>query len=475
MTDKKQTRAPGQKMTFRPMTDETLRLRQADRRAIWHPFTQMRDWMAEQPLIISRAEGNWLIDSDGNRFLDGVASLWTNVHGHGHPTLNAAIREQLDRVAHSTLLGLAGQPAIEAAEALLKIVPANLQRVFYSDNGSTAVEVAVKMAFQFHQQAGPALGADPGRTRIMAFSNAYHGDTLGSVSLGGMDLFHALYRPLLFEALRAPAPYCYRCPQELTYPACSLACLGELEKIFARQAGCLAAAVVEPLVQGAAGILVQPPGWLKGLAELCRKYNVFLIADEVAVGFGKTGTMFACEQEGVEPDILCLAKGLSGGYLPLAATLTTERIHEGFLGQPEQGRTFFHGHTFTGNPLACAAALASLAIFEQERTMERLGPKIVRLTRGLERFWDIPQVGDIRQKGFMVGLELVKDRVSKEPFAPELRVGHQVILAARNYGVILRPLGDVIVLMPPLSISEEEIDLMLAATACAITETCRAL
>lgn len=436
----------------------TARLRSLDAAHVWHPFTQMRDWMGSEPCIIDAADGNHLIDTDGNRYLDGVSSLWTNVHGHRHPHIDEAIRRQLDRVAHSTLLGLGGTPSIELAARLTAIAPAGLTRVFYSDSGSTAVEAALKIAFQYHRQAPEG---DARRTRVMAFSNAYHGDTIGSVSLGGMSLFHGIYGPLLFDPVRAPAPHCYRCPANLRPETCGMACLGEVERLMRHHGHELCAVVVEPLVQGAAGMLMQPRGWLRGLRDLCDRHGVFMVADEVAVGFGKTGTMFACEQEGVVPDMLCLAKGITGGYLPLAATLVTERIHDGFLGGYADFRTFFHGHTYTGNALACAAALASLDVFEEERTLETLRPRIERLATLLAPLNDLPHVGDIRRVGVMTGIELVADRETRTPYRPEERIGHRVTLEARRRGVIVRPLGDVMVLMPPLSITETELETLV--------------
>ncbi|MGH2978709.1 MAG: adenosylmethionine--8-amino-7-oxononanoate transaminase, partial [Solirubrobacterales bacterium] len=330
---------------------------------VWHPFTQMRGFEAEDPPVIESGDGVWLADTEGRRYIDGISSLWCNVHGHRHPGIDAAVRAQLDRVAHTTMLGLSHPAAEELARRLVAIAPGAeagapgpLTRVFFSDSGSTAVEVALKMAFQYRRQASDAK---PARTEFVSLHNAYHGDTVGSVSLGGIELFHSLYRPLLFGSHRVPAG---------DAPA--------LERVLAAHSGEIAAVVLEPLVQGAAGMVLQPPGYLRAVRELCDRYGVFLICDEVATGFGRTGTMFACEQEDVVPDFLCLAKGLTGGYLPLAATLTTERVHGGFLGKHEEYRTFFHGHTFTGNPLACAAGIASLEVFERESTLLRLQPKI---------------------------------------------------------------------------------------------------
>ena len=411
----------------------------ADRAHLWHPFTQQRGWCAEDPLIVERAEGSELIDTDGRRYIDGVSSLWCNVHGHRHPRIDAAVREQLDRVAHSTMLGLSHPQAIELARRLVAIAPPGLTRVFYSDSGSTATEIALKMAFQYWRQVG-----EERRTRFVCLRDAYHGDTIGSVSAGGIDLFHSLYRPLLFPTLKAE-------PGDLE----------SMERLLAEHPGEVAAVMMEPLVQGAAGMLVHPAGYLRGVRELCDRHGTLLILDEVATGFGRTGRMFACEHEGVSPDIMCVAKGITGGYLPLAATLSSERVYEGFLGEFEELRTFFHGHTYTGNPLACAAALASLDVFEEERTIEQLGPKIELLESLLEPLAAHPAVAEVRRCGFMTGIEL-----REQPL--ELRMGHRVTLEARRRGAIVRPLGDVVVLMPPLSISHAELTSLVDITAEAI-------
>lgn len=432
------------------------RLEEWDRRYLWHPFTQMKDYEAQEPLIVERAEGVYLVDIHGRRYIDGVSSLWVNVHGHRHPSIDRAVREQLERVAHSTLLGLSNPPAIELAKRLVEIAPEGLTRVFYSDNGATAVEVALKMAFQYWQHKGERQ-----RTRFISFENAYHGDTLGAVSVGGIDLFHRIFSPLLFPTYRVKAPYCYRCPEGLQYPDCELACLRDLEETLKRHHRECAALIIEPVVQGAAGMIVQPPGFLKRVRELCTEYGVLMIADKVATGFGHTGRMFACEHEGVAPDLMCVAKGITGGYLPLAATLTTEEIYEAFLGEYHEFKTFFHGHTYTGNPLACAAACANLEVFEEERTLERMATKVELLAKKLKEFWSLPHVGDVRQRGFMVGVELVADRETKEPFPPQMKVGQRVILEARRQGVVIRPLGDVIVLMPPLAIPEGELERLI--------------
>jgi len=429
------------------------RLAQADTRYIWHPFTQMQDYQEMEPVIIERGEGSSLFDVHGRRYLDGVSSLWVTVHGHRRAEIDQAIIAQVGKIAHSTLLGLSNPPAIELAERLVEITPAGLTRVFYSDNGSTGCEVALKMAFQYWQHRGIST-----KKTFISFKNAYHGDTLGAVSVGGVDLFHELYRPLLFPVFQAEAPYCYRCPLDLSSPACGMACLTSLEQILRDCHEEAAALIIEPLVQGAAGMITQPPGFLSRVRELCTRYRVLMIADEVAVGFGRTGKMFACEHEGVTPDMLVLAKGITGGYLPLAATLTTDEIYNAFLGAHEEFKTFFHGHTYTGNPLACAAALANLDIFKKEQTIEQLAPKIALLARGLERFKALPAVGEVRQRGFMVGIELVADKATKVSFPLGDKVGIRVILEARRRGVIIRPLGDVIVIMPPLGITVPELE-----------------
>ncbi len=438
--------------------NRATQLQHNDKKYIWHPFTQMKDWLSSEPLVIDQAQGCYLIDSNGNRYIDGVSSLWVNVHGHRRQEIDQAIKNQIDKVSHSTFLGLTNIPAIELAKKLIEIAPRGLKKVFYSDNGSTAVEVAIKMAYQYWQNAG-----QPQKTRLAHLANSYHGDTLGSVSVGGIGLFHQVYRKLIFETISVEFPDFYRSSAGKNYPKYTEECLTNLENIFKKEHDTIAALIVEPLVQGAAGMIVWPDGILKRIAQLCKKYNVLLIADEVATGFGRTGKMFACEHENVTPDFLCLAKGLTGGYLPLAATLTTQHIFDGFLFDYKAQKTFFHGHTYTGNPLACAAALANLKIFEKDQTLRELQPKIKYLAKGLKKFYNLASVGDVRQKGFMVGIELVKDRRTKAPFPWEKRVGMKVCEEVRKHGVILRPLGNVIVLMPPLVISMKQIDQLLSA------------
>ncbi len=414
-----------------------------DRRYLWHPFTQQRGWENEEPLIVQRAEGTDLIDTEGRRYIDGVSSLWCNVHGHRHPRIDAAVQAQLESVAHSTMLGLSHPPAIQLARRLVELAPPGLTRVFYSDSGSTATEIALKMAFQYWQQKG---GEHRHKTRFVSLKDAYHGDTIGSVSMGGIDLFHSMYNPLLFDTYRAE-------PGDPSHMAL----------ILEEHPGQIAAVMMEPLVQGAAGMIVHPEGYLREVRELCDRHGVLLICDEVAVGFGRTGTMFACEHEGVAPDLMCVAKGITGGYVPLAATLASEEIYEGFLGEHEDFRTFFHGHTYTGNPLACAAALATLDVFEEEKTLDHLQPKIELLGRLLEPVAELPMVAEVRRRGFMVGIEL-------GGFPLEARMGHQVTLEARRRGAIVRPLGDVVVLMPPLAISEADLERLVVIVWEAIVE-----
>lgn len=436
-----------------------------DRRFLWHPFTQMAEWEEETPLVIEHGEGAVVYDIHGREYLDGVSSLWVNAHGHRHPTIDEAIRRQLDAIAHSTLLGLANVPSVQLARKLVEITPHHLTRVFFSDNGSTAVEIALKMAFQFQQQTGETQ-----RTQFVSFHNAYHGDTIGSVSVGGIDLFHATYKPMLFKSLKAQYPYCYRCYLGKSYPECELACRESIEEILAKNHENVAAVIIEPLVQGAGGMVTSPPGFLSLVRDLCNRYGILLILDEVATGFGRTGRMFALEHEGVEPDFLCLAKAITGGYLPLAATLTTDQVYQAFCGEYSEFKTFFHGHSYTGNPLACAAALANLEIFEKEKTLDHLKEKIDFLGKLLESVKDLPHVGDIRRSGFMVGIELVKDRATREPYPYAEKIGAGVCLKCREKGVILRPLGNVVVLMPPLCITHEQLEKLVEVTTWAIGE-----
>ena len=469
-------------------------LSEIDKTKIWHPFTQMREWEGEEIAIISEGDGFYLKDVRGKSYIDGVSSLWCNVHGHRKKEIDEAIKDQLDKIAHSTFLGLSNVPAILLADQLIKIAPSGLTRVFYSDSGSESVEIALKMTYQYWQQKGRKE-----KNKFAKLSNAYHGDTIGSVSVGGIELFHELYKPLLFETFEIPTPYVYRWAREdsarasLDMPRVAQRrsrsaggpsgqpppdqpasatdipagadifqvpednswgqfvkkeSLKILEEVLSAHEGEIAALIMEPLMQGAAGMITHPQGYLAEVRRLTQKYDVLLILDEVATGFGRTGKMFACEHEDVVPDIMTVAKGLTGGYLPLAATLTTEEIYEAFLGDYSEYKTFFHGHTFTGNPLACRAALANLEIFEKEQTLEAMRPKIEWLAKRLESFWRLEHVGDIRQAGFMVGIELVKNRETREPFPLPLKMGVKVCQRAKEHGIWIRPLGNVVVLMP---------------------------
>jgi adenosylmethionine-8-amino-7-oxononanoate aminotransferase len=447
--------------------DRTSRLRRLDRAHLWHPFTQMADWVESDPIVIAAGEGAYLEGTDGRRYLDGVSSLWCNLHGHRRPEIDEAVRRQLDRIAHSTLLGLASPPSIELAARLAERSPGDLARVFYSDAGATAVEIALKMAFQYWQQCDPP---QPQRTRFVHLDEAYHGDTLGAVSVGGIDLFHTTYRPLLFETLSAPAPYCYRCPLDRERQTCGLACAAAMENLLEDEGDHVAAVILEPLVQGAAGMITHPEGYLQRVAEACRRHGALLIADEVATGFGRTGRFLACEHEDVAPDLLCLGKGISGGYLPLAATLASERIYNAFLGDYTDYRTFFHGHTYTGNALACAAGVASLGIFETDGTLERVAAVAGRLAEGLAPIADMPHVGEVRQRGVMVGIELVADRATREPYPPGERRAARACEAAIRRGVWIRPLGDVVILMPPYCVTDDDVDRLTAAVAEGIAE-----
>jgi adenosylmethionine-8-amino-7-oxononanoate aminotransferase len=447
------------------MTDPTT-LAAWDRAHVWHPFTQMQEWAGVDPLVIVEGDGCWLVDAAGRRYLDGVSSLWCNVHGHRHPTLDAALRAQADRIAHSTLLGLASAPAAELAHALVALVPPGLTRVFYSDSGATAVEAALRIALQCHQLRGDTL-----RTRFASLVEAYHGDTLGAVGVGYSEAFHRFVADAVRPAVRLTPPHVFRWQRRMDDAASLAAAIDEAERTLAEHGPTLAALIVEPLVQGAAGMWTHPPDYLRALHALARRHGCLLIADEVATGFGRTGRMFACEHADVTPDLLCAAKGITGGYLPLAATFATEAVFEAFLAPYDEYKAFFHGHTYTGNALACAVALANLQIFEKERTLERLGPKIARMEARLAaEVVPLPHVGDVRQRGMMVGIELVADRAARRAYAPGLRMGHRTILAARRRGVVLRPLGNVLVLMPPLAIADDELDLLLDVARDAIVE-----
>jgi adenosylmethionine-8-amino-7-oxononanoate aminotransferase len=437
-----------------------------DREIVWHAFTQMAEY---EPLLIERGQGCRLFDIDGREYIDAASSLWCNLHGHRHPTIDAAIRSQLERIAHTTSLGASNSTTVTLARRLVELAPTGLSHVFFSDDGATAVEVALKMAFQYWRQRPDPR---PGKTAYLALGDAYHGDTLGGVSVGGVERFHALFAPLLFDVVRIAAPQTYRLPAGIAPPEALAHYVAELETALREHHPRLAAMIIEPLVQGAAGMLVHPRGYLAAARELCRRYDVLLIADEVAVGFGRTGRMFACQHEQVTPDLLCLAKGLTGGYLPMAATLATDEIWRAFLGRHQESKQFFHGHTYGGNPLAAAAAIASLEVFESEGVLAGLPPKIARLEEHLSRLGRLRHVGDVRQRGLIAGVEVVSDRATRTPFDWRERRGWQVCEHARRIGVLLRPLGDVIVVMPPLAVSLDEVDQIAQAIEQGIAEAC---
>lgn len=423
-------------------------------RHLWNPFTQMKGYLESDPVVIERGQGVRLYDVEGNEYLDGNSSLWVNVHGHNHPELNAAIMAQVEQIAHSTLLGMDNVPAIALAARLAEVAPAGLEKVFYSDSGATAVEIGLKMAYAYWRRLGR-----PEKSGFLSFRNGYHGDTVGAMSLGGIDLFHEEFGSLLFPVERTPYPNPYRF--EGSAEQCASAAMESVRLVLERRAGELACLVVEPLVQGAAGMVTMPPGFLGDLARICREYEVLLMADEVATGFGRTARMFACDHEEVTPDIMAVGKGLTGGYLPVAATLTTDRIYDAFLGDHADRRTFFHGHSFTGNQLGCAVALASLDLFVRDELIRRVQAAELLLGDLLEPLADLDHVGDVRRRGLMVGIELVEDRSTDRAYPWERALGAAVCRRARELGLLTRPLGDVVVLMPPLVTGDEDLETMV--------------
>ena len=447
------------------MSDRTKKIGQYDKDFVWHPFTQMQEYEEKDPIVIEDSDGSYLIDTEGKKYIDGVSSLWVNIHGHKVPEIDKAINNQIKALSHSTLLGITNPPAAELAKELIDICPPGLKKVFYSGDGASAVEVALKMVFQYWQHKNKKE-----KTKFVYLENGYHGDTLGAVSVGGIDLFHSAFKPLLFESFRAPSYYCYRCPLNKTYPSCNIACADELGKVLEKNHEQIAAVILEPYVQAAGGMIVAPDGYLKKVRKYCDKYNVLMILDEVATGFGRTGKMFACEHENITPDILVLGKGLTGGYLPLSATITTQEVYDEFLGNYEDYKTFFHGHSYAGNPLSCAAARGNLEAFENNDTLEELQTKIEFLEDELKEFISLEHVGNVRNKGFMVGIELVKNKENAEPFEPGLKMGWKVADKALEDEVLIRPLGNVVVLMPPLGIHMDDLKKLLRVTYKSIKE-----
>jgi adenosylmethionine-8-amino-7-oxononanoate transaminase len=429
----------------------------------------MQEYLSTDPLVVVRAEGNYLIDDRGRRLFDGTSALWCNLLGHRVPEIDAAVIDQIGRFAHTTLLGTTHPGVAALARRLVELAPRGLNHVFFSDNGATAVEAALKIAFQYRLLTqGKAAAQD---AVYLSLDNAYHGDTLGAAAVGGVELFHDIFKPILLPSLKTPSPYCYRCPVGKTPAGCSIDCADELELALARAGGRVCALILEPGVQAAAGMLTLPEGFLSRAASACRNHGALLILDEVATGFGRTGTMFACEREGVTPDVLCVAKGLTGGYLPVGATLATDRIFNAFLGRYEEHRHFFHGHTYTGNALGCAAALATLGLLADGAIIRGVQEKGRVLREALSSLATHKHVGDIRQAGLMVGIELVADRGSKAVFPPGDRTGYHICLTLRDRGVFLRPLGDIIVLMPPLSSTEDELRHLAASVHAAVVES----
>ena len=443
-------------------------IRRWDAEHVWHPFTQMQEYVATEPLVVVSAEGNYLIDDRGRRLFDGTSALWCNLLGHRVAEIDAAVIEQLGRFAHTTLLGTTHPGAAALARRLVELAPAGLNHVFFSDNGATAVEAALKIAFQYRLLTQGKKAAE--EAVYLSLYNAYHGDTLGAAAVGGVELFHDVFRPILLPALKTPSPYCYRCPIGKTPGECAIDCADELDHALDRAEGHVCAVILEPAVQAAAGMLTLPKGFLSRAAAACRKHGALLILDEVATGFGRTGKMFACEHEHVTPDLLCVAKGMTGGYLPVAATLATDRIYHVFLGRYEEYRHFFHGHTYTGNALGCAAALATLGLLADGEIIGAVERKAGVLREALRPLETHRHVGEIRHAGLMVGIELVADRTSKATFAPADRTAYHICLALRDRGIFLRPLGDVIVLMPPLSSTEAELENLAAALRASIVE-----
>jgi adenosylmethionine-8-amino-7-oxononanoate aminotransferase len=423
-----------------------------DLRYIWHPYTQMKDCRKWPPILIKKAKGVKIYDSRGNFYYDTISSWWCNVHGHSHSKIKQAIKKQLNSLDHVLFAGFTHTPAITLAEKLLAVAPDNLSRVFYSDNGSTAVETALKMSLQYWNNIGRKA-----KTKFVSLDLAYHGDTVGAMSIGGDTIFNQKFKPLLFKSFKVPTPYCYRCPVGKKRSSCNIDCIKPLENILEKHNGKIAAIILEPLLMAAAGMIIYPVEYLQRAAALARKYDVHLIVDEVATGFGRTGKMFACEHAQIKPDFMCLGKGITSGTLPFAATLTTEKIYCAFYDDYEKFKTFYHGHTYTANPIGCAVTLASLEIFAQEKTLQKIKPLAKLLHSEMEKFRDLPFVGDVRCIGMVGAVELVEDKKTKKPFDIKARIGQRIFEQGLKEHLLLRPLGNVIYLFLPLCVNEAQL------------------
>lgn len=439
---------------------EYKELQALDLQHIWHPCSQMKDYESFPPIVIDHGEGVWLIDKQGNRYLDAVSSWWVNLFGHTNPRISKALADQAKKLEHVIFANFTHEPAIHVAEKLVSLTPEGLEKVFFADNGSAAIEVALKMSFQYRAQTN-----QPNKKRFLAFSNAYHGETLGALSVGGVDLYNEVFAPLLLNVVHTQGPDCYRCPFGESPETCNAPCTQYVEEQFKEHAPTISAAIIEPLIQAAAGMKMYPPVFLQKLRALCDEYDIHLIADEVAVGFGRTGTMFACEQADITPDFLCLSKGITGGYLPLSAVLTTNEVYKAFYDDYGTMRAFLHSHSYTGNPLALRVAQEVLAIFEDEQVLSKLAFKQQLLYELAHEAFDLlPYVGEYRQTGFVGAIEIVMDKESKMPFPSEERIGYQIYQRALKKGLLIRPLGNIIYFMPPYIITENEIKWMINTT-----------
>ena len=440
---------------------------ESDKRNVWHPFTQMKEYEDAMPVVITKGKGVYLYDIDGNKYLDAISSWWVNTLGHSNNRINKALYKQAKILEHMIFAGFTHPWGVELAEKLVEANNNNFQKVFYSDNGSTAVEVAIKMAYQYWKQSG-----FENKSKFVALENSYHGDTIGSVSVGGVDLYHKIFKPLLFEVYHAKSPYCYRCPTKMDNKSCDINCITSVEDIFKAHSDEIAGIIIEPLVQAAGGMIIYPKEYLTKLRALCDKYNVLLIDDEVAMGFGRTGKMFAYQHTEIVPDFICLSKALTAGYMPLSVTMTTQKIFDAFYDDWDKFKTFFHGHSYTANPLAISVALENLKILEQDKIIEKNLKKIEKIKQGLKRFEKLEHVGDIRQQGMIAVIELVKDKITKEKYDYKLRIGKNICDYALKKGLIIRPLGDTIYFMPPYVINNKEIEMMMDITYEAIIAIC---